>query len=312
MVPPIRSEQRCRSSSVMRRRTRRRTDALLCLALGLVAGTLNCGKRGYVAPKPSHPLRFYDADGFRTAVHRAARFEPRVRSSVLGGVVPHHLPASYLMARLFRTVARGRKPSTVVVLAPNHRHRGVARILTSRYAWETPSGLLLPDDDLIRALVQQEVAVVEDSVFAAEHSIGALVPFVKFYLPETRIAPILLGPLGERETRRLATVLASATSHDGLLVASVDFSHHLSRRQADAKDRETLDLIRSCDVTHLLTLDDHHTDCPAALATLLLVMRQRGAVQMHVWGHDNSGAILNNDTTPSTGYYCLAFTERDR
>ena len=260
-------------------------------------------------PHASYPLRFYQAERFRRAVRAAAKVPPAAAAPGARGVVPHQLPGSPLIARLFAAAARGRHPSVVVVLAPNHRLRGAGRLLVSDHDWETPFGLLRADREMARALDESGAARMGPEPFAAEHSVGVLVPFVQHYLPEARVLPVLLGHPDAPAVRRLVHVLDSLLPPDTLVVASVDFSHYLPRRQSDAKDRETLEWLRAFDLDRLFRARPDHADCPEALVALLLLMQRRGSGRMHVWGHDNSGALAHDDHGPTTGYYCLAFTQ---
>jgi AmmeMemoRadiSam system protein B len=307
----LRSTIRKGAAAIAPRSARWALALMSCLVIVAAVAARSHGTSRYVSPQPSHPLRFYDAHRFRIAVRQAAQWQqPSLHGRALGGVVPHHLPASYLVARFFHAVARQRQPATIIVIGPNHRQCGGGPMLTTRCTWETPFGLLRPNQDMIEHLVQREVVRVEDPIFAQEHSIATLVPFIKFYLPQTRIVPILIDRLDARQVRRLANGLAAAAPGDALLVASVDFSHYLPRRQAEQKDRRTLALVRDFDTTRLLPLDSDYLDCPGALAALMLVMQQRGATHVLVWGHDNSGAMVGDDAMPTTGYYCLAFAPR--
>ena len=92
-------------------------------------------------------------------------------------------------------------------------------------------------------------------------------------------------------------------------MASVDFSHYLTGREAKNKDAQTLMHMRNFDYPTLFRLGDDHPDSPASLAMAFRHAENRGIKEFRVLDHTNSGFIMNNDLMETTSYFTLVFTE---
>src|SRR3989338_5525038 len=88
--------------------------------------------------------------------------------SIKGIVVNHHLLAADLIAKTLLT-ASGSQPSTIVLISPNHRSLGKNNIITSRYNWKTPYGIITTDQKFVDALSVNGPASVEEKPFETEH-----------------------------------------------------------------------------------------------------------------------------------------------
>ncbi|HRR05484.1 MAG TPA: AmmeMemoRadiSam system protein B [Candidatus Woesebacteria bacterium] len=65
-------------------------------------------------------------------------------------------------------------------------------MLTSLFSWETPFGQIFPDELIIKGLLTENLAEVNEEVLKKEYVIGALLPFLKFYLPEITAVPLII------------------------------------------------------------------------------------------------------------------------
>lgn len=273
------------------------------------------------APRPAgpsqvHPDRFFIAEQFHAGL-RAAR-DGRVpgalpeggvpeRTPLTGGLVPHHLVAGALISDFFLDLAR-KPPSTVILVGPNHDNRG-ARFATSLLGWATPFGTVLPDRPLIDRLVRDGWLVVDDEALAPEHSVGGLMPYVRYHLPKARVVPIILhGNVSLEEVERLAAALMPEVERGAAtLVASVDFSHYLTRAKAEERDRETWRAIFGHDMPALMRMGNDHLDSPASLALLLAAMRRLDAHGPFLTANTNSGRLMGSDFAETTSYLLLKY-----
>lgn len=247
------------------------------------------------------PVWFWEGLG-----QAAAQSGSRPPGALVGGVVPHHQVAGALLSGFFRQLEAD-PPQTLVLVGPNHKNEG-ARIATSRRPWQTDFGVVDVDADLIDRLVAQRLVTEDDQALALEHSMGALMPYVRYHLPGARVVPLVLHHgVTPAEAAALAAALAPWIDGRRVLVASVDFSHYLTRAEAAAKDRQTLAAIKNNDLAALFGMGDDHLDSPAALAVLLLTMGQLQASGPHLAGHTNSGYIMNNAVMETTSYMVLAY-----
>ena len=257
-------------------------------------------------PHPAHPsfvTRQEMADALATA--RPGTVEGGHQVS---GVIPHHLVAGHLIASYFAGLAE-QKPELIIIAGPNHENRG-GKVITGFYDWQTPDGLVKTEKSVVEGLLDSHLAVQDEEALAGEHSIGSLVPFVRHYLPEARIIPIILHHgVTLSEVDKLLTGLNPYLDEKTVLVASVDFSHYLTRREAEAKDSQTLIHMRNFDYGALFRLGDDHLDSPACLALAFRRAEDQGLGDFQVIDHTNSGIIMNNDLMETTSYFNLVFAK---
>lgn len=232
-----------------------------------------------------------------------------VSGKVVGGVVPHHLLAANMIAEFFSALAQ-RPPDTLVIVGPNHRRIGLNGLHTSTLDWVTPFGVLETDSALTASLMEELKASQNDALMELEHSISSLVPYIKYYLPETKIVPILLhGNYSLDDSRKLGEFISQAMKDDeGIsLIASIDFSHYLDTDAADRMDAITLNAIESRDTLSLIKMNNDNLDSPPSILTLLSAMDNICAAGPHVIGHDNSYGITGSSADYTTSYYTMLF-----
>ena len=185
-------------------------------------------------------------DLFLRAIHRSnAKSDPRASGHISGGIVTHHFLASELMVEYFETLAGSVKPQRVIIIGPDHSGRVPKGLAISDLKWKTPFGYLQPDRKAIHAIWKR--LGLKDSnpeYFFGEHSIGILVPFVKYYFPYAKIVPVIVGEgisrdslerlvraLGEVSDEEKVKLLAGAKA---LIVASEDEDFGITAVEAQA------------------------------------------------------------------------------
>lgn len=235
---------------------------------------------------------------------KAARQEGKVRSAV----VPHHLVAGGLIANVMETLAR-QEPSLIILVGPNHFNKG-GKIITGFYGWQTPEGIVQAEGKAVRHLLEKGLAVKDEEVLSHEHSIGALTPLLRHYLPEAKIVPVILHhDVGLPEVDGLLKALEPFLDEKTVLISSVDFSHYLTRSEAQAKDRETIKYMKNFDYPTLFRLGNDYLDSPASLAAAFRLAEKKGLKEFTVLDNTNSGVILQNDFIETTSYFTLVFTD---
>ena len=225
----------------------------------------------------------------------------------LGGVVPHHLVAGRLIVD-FMEALEEQKPELIVIIGPNHHNLG-GKIISGLYDWQTPEGLVRTDEEIVQALLDEKLAVRDEEVLAQEHSIGNIVPFVRHFTSEARIVPVILHhDVSLEEVNLLLDALQPFMEKEkGLLLASVDFSHYLTREQAEEKDKYTLQVMKDFDYTTLFHLNNDYLDSPPSLAAIFRYAERKDISGFEVLGNTNSGEIMKNDVMETTSYFTLVF-----
>ncbi|MGC8908097.1 MAG: AmmeMemoRadiSam system protein B [Desulfomonilaceae bacterium] len=147
--------------------------------------------------------------------------------SWLGGVAPH---AGWDFsgrgaARVFGAIASGTKPDCVVVYGGHlsgHDHP----IVYTESAWETPLGPLSTESTIVNELLSSRVVQPVPYGFA-DNTVEVLVPFVRFFFPESSLVAVH-SPASERAISlgmALATMLASHTL-SAVFIGSADLTHY--------------------------------------------------------------------------------------
>jgi len=264
------------------------------------------------ASEGAQPNAFYDSEHFYRGLREVqASPGPPATGTLLGGVVPHHILAGAMFSHFFVALEQ-HPPKTVVVVGPNHENRG-DRIITGRRGWNTDFGVVESDRTLVNRLVAGGLAHLDENALSTEHSVGALMPYLKYHAPQARVVPIIVHKdVSLTEMRRLADLLAPLLGPDCVLVASIDFSHYLTRAEAEAKDVTTLRVIRDFNIPALQEMGPDHIDSPASLGLLMLAMQQQGISQPELVAHTNSGVIIGSDLIETTSYFTFTYRRPER
>jgi AmmeMemoRadiSam system protein B len=234
-----------------------------------------------------------------------------LQGQIIGGVVPHHLVAGNLIARFMENLAQN-NPEVIVLVGPNHYNLG-AKVISGYYDWQTPEGIVKTDKQIVKELLESGLASENEEVMANEHSIGAVVPFIEHFLPDANIVPLILHhDVSLEEVDKILAMLNTYWDEKVVFIGSVDFSHYLSRQEAQEKDEYTLQVMRDFDYEKLYGMSSDYLDSPASLALVFRNAERRGIMDFHVLDNTNSGIILKNDMIETTSYFTLMFEEKMR
>jgi len=266
------------------------------------------------------PCLYYNRNDFLKSVSSALRtletdFAPAgAKRSILvaaGGVVPHHLLARDMIASFFSAVSKAAPDAeTVFVLGPNHNRAGSRRVHTGTWSWETDFGLLEADTDAACHIAAASGAGADFDLLRIEHSVAALAPYIKYFMPSAKIVPMLLhGDLSIEESENLARAIFEAgRGKSWIAVASIDFSHYLAAEEADRMDEITLKAVIDRNFFALSRMGNDNLDCPPAMIALLKLMELEGADGPRVIGHSNSARIAGlSDGSGVTSYFAMIF-----
>jgi len=260
-----------------------------------------------VFDRPAHPLVFFDKDTFYAGVEKAKSEDREFADHISGGIIPHDLLPCYIIADFFSRLSK-QKPRTIVLLGPNHYERGDYTVLSSLYGWETPFGIIEPNGQVIQELVKIKLAQIDEDVLSKDQAVAGIMPFIKYYLPNTKVVPLLLsGFMTEVDTQILSSSLKNYLNKDTVIIATVDFSHYLTSQQAQEKDKTTLELLKNFDYRQLLSLNNDYLDSPSSIVVLLMAMQTLGAAKMELLYHTNSGEIQKNNSIEATSYFSIAY-----
>ena len=109
-----------------------------------------------------------------TYFHNPEKFPVHTKVTRISGiVVPHHDLVKKQRQALFVEMAERfsimGKPKTVILISPNHFNAGRANVQTNSQIWDTFDGEILPQTDVIDALIASKAANNEPKSFNNEH-----------------------------------------------------------------------------------------------------------------------------------------------
>lgn len=181
-------------------------------------------------------------------------------------------------------------------------------MLTGNLTWQTPYGTVAADYALVRSLTDGGITEDTQEVVVQDPAMAELMPFIRYYLPDVQVVPVLLSGYMHREAiQKLANQLSTYVTSDTVVVASVDFSHYLTSAEAKERDAKTLQFMNNFDYAQILSLNSEYTDSPPAIVALLMIMQNVDATSMEVLHHTNSGELLGDDTVETTSYFCVVY-----
>lgn len=282
---------------------------LLCCVLTLLIGcSRDIKTRERVEVISTHPS-FVTEKELNSILKEKSEKISYVEGRVVSTVVPHHLVAGHLIVKAVKRLIP-QQPEVLILVGPNHFNKG-GRIITGLNGWRTPTGVMNVQSDIVKFLLQRGFAVRDEETLSMEHSIGALVPLLKYYLPEAKVVPIVLHyDVKLEEVEVLLQSLEPFLDDKAVVISSVDFSHYLTRSQAQAKDQETLRHMKNFDYPTIFRLGNDYLDSPASLAASFRLAEKRGIKEFTLLENTNSGIILQNDFIETTSYFTLVFTDK--
>ncbi|MDO8667664.1 MAG: AmmeMemoRadiSam system protein B [bacterium] len=248
---------------------------------------------------------FYNREQFFSAIKKADEIIPQ--SDVYAIIVPHHLVGADIIAELIK-IASGRQINTVVVIGPNHENVGREPLASAPVNWQTPEGDLPANVKLEELFLTDNRLQPNPSALEKEHSVGAIMPFIKHYWPQAQVLPIVLSSYaGKAGAEKLSDWLKSRLGKNCLVIFSLDFSHYLTKGEADLKDEETKNLIENFLIDKIYNLNNDYLDSPAGLATAML-LAQKSGLKVSFIRHSNSFDYAISKPAATTSYFGIAFT----
>lgn len=244
----------------------------------------------------------YDSKSFLPAIASVKKIDNQTPNKII--VIPHHLTASPLIAQGIYSLIGKSNPNTILIFSPNHSDIGNCDIVTSTESWSTPFGTIEVDKDLQSQIFSSHTICYDDTVFPAEHGIAGLLPFIKYYLPNTKIIPFSLKKyIDQPNLQRFISSLITLDTPKISYISSIDFSHGLSLDKSQIKDAETTKLISEKDITQIQKLTQENVDSPASLIIAIKLVESLGG-ELKIIDHKNS-SFYNNNIESVTTYFFL-------
>ncbi|MCL2415539.1 MAG: AmmeMemoRadiSam system protein B [Defluviitaleaceae bacterium] len=256
-----------------------------------------------IRTEPKHAIININHELFNHSLANPRRGE--INGFIRAGIVPHHTTAATLISGFFSQAADfADYYDLVIILAPNHS-ADLADVVLSYRDWDIGEGVFTNRDfinDLSNA--QNINTAISHEHLELDHSASVLIPYIHHYLPNTKVAPILLNrSLSFEGTINLFDWIADwidESEKNILLVASIDFSHFLTSAESAERDSVTANAILNKDYFLIHTMDDSYLDSPASLIIFLKYLEHIGVEPQTVVNTDASeflGFALDETTS---------------
>ena len=206
---------------------------LLILELGAAAAS---------EPPPRFVAMYGDPTVFEQAL--AKEFATLPVGHRVTGITVLSPPRGGRLDRARLPLCFGRSYERIILLSPDHFRRSRLPFATTRGTFETVFGDVACDETAVGSLLAACPKVEESALFAKEHGVHAVLPFVAKFFPTAKIVPVALRIDSKREDwLALADALAPLVDSKTLIVQSTDFSHYLSLGEARRHDQQTMNTL---------------------------------------------------------------------
>lgn len=233
-------------------------------------------------------------------------YQDLIPEKIYGGVVSHHLLAKENIAQFFAEL-RSQPVETVVLIGPNHFSVGKDKMTISLQDFETPYGRIEVNKKVAEDLLKSDIVKVNEEPFVAEHSIAALTPYIAYNFPDAQIVPIILRhDVSRPQLDDLVKNLEKVLPENSVVIASVDFSHHLNRIATEFHDVASVSAIKDFDFERIFNLE---IDSPASIYTLLKYLEKKDAKNITYKNLNSTDFTGSLDTTDATSYVFAHFTQ---
>jgi len=246
-------------------------------------------------------------------LHQSAAFDLEIKKNpgtlaekktIYATIMPHHLVASSLINQNLALAAKNSEIKKIIILSPNH-FLAPKKAFTSDGNWQTKYGLLESDTDLIKQIVELNLAQIDYLAMEKEHGIFDLLPYIKFYFPNAQIVPLVISEnLSFDEADKLSDFFKQKLGEDTLLILSADFSHYLPKIVADFHDQASMAALNNFDYDFIRQMD---IDNPVSLYVLLKYLEKQHAQRFVLLDNKNSQDFMANEMLEQTTSYVSGY-----
>jgi AmmeMemoRadiSam system protein B len=241
----------------------------------------------------------YSKDDGLYGVNSTNNLEQKFTDTVFGGIVSHHLLANIDIANFFYEFS-DQEVDRVIIIGPNHFYPTTFPSLSTTYDYDTPFGEVRLDNEFIEGLRSEKLVQIDEGIVDTEHAISSLVPYVAYYLPDAEVVPIILTRNTPDELLKgLSDYFKKYSTKNTIVVASVDFSHHLYSNVSALHDLRSVSAIKSFDIESLSELE---IDSPQSISVLLQYLDAIGANDISIWRQDAASIFNEYDIDDVTSY----------
>ncbi len=241
----------------------------------------------------------------------------KLNTSASAGVVPHHLLAESIIEDFFGYFSAHAKPETIILLSPDHFSAGNVvgnSFITVQTEEQEELGGIRINNTLIKNLSlsleskkdNKNNLVFNNASVNLDHGITNLLPFIKKYFPESKLAPFLIpANISLQEAENFAEALNSLALEKSIVIASVDFSHYLPLNAAQFHDTKSIRTLVNFEKSNFENIE---VDSWQALFIARAFADFRNKNYPQIIAHLNSADFSKDpSTSETTSYFSVVF-----
>lgn len=228
------------------------------------------------------------------------------KSEIIGGIVPHHDLVNKEIERFWNQIKSTSSVDTLIIIGPDHRQLAREKIVTTLRATSFQNGTAL-NTSFINSLIKSGAVKEDDDIFINEYSIQIHIPFIRQFLPQAAIIPILIGEDATTEdTKKLSEeiLLLSLQNKIGI-VGSIDFSHYKKFLDAEKFDQESIIAIQKSNIEAINSFGSEHVDSRNTLIAVIMTLCPASNCTWDILYHGNSSQYAPFNPNYTTSYYSL-------
>jgi AmmeMemoRadiSam system protein B len=257
--------------------------------------------------KTAHAGTFYPrfADQITSLLQKWIDEDPAANETerCLGLLLPH---AGYIYSGKCATWGMAsiahENVDSFIILHPSHQGMHFDFSLSPYLEYETPLGNLALDADLYKALspcAQQNIAL---DYHALEHSMEIQLPLIRYFFPDAKICPVMIGNQIPAVASDLAATLYDLVYKSArriMILVSSDLSHYHPAKRAEEMDQRVARHFLALDAGALWK-DDQHGLLEACgiggIMTLLMMAQRYTSPTARVIHYTHSGESSGNNS----------------
>jgi hypothetical protein len=229
--------------------------------------------------------------------------------NIIGCVVPHagYVYSGPVAAHVYHSLAKQRKPETIVIVCPNHTGRG-SGVAVSKEDWKTPLGVVKNDNEFVDKLWKCGLIDLDEVAHSAEHSLEVQLPFLQYIYGDFNLVPICIG-IQDLETAYEVSECLIKVGKEFLIIASSDFTHYEPYESAKNKDATAISYITKLDEKKFMQVvyEKNISICGyGPIAICICVAKKLGATKGELLKYATSGDVTG-DRSSVVGYAGIVF-----
>jgi len=233
---------------------------------------------------------------------------------VIAGISPHagYTYSGPVSAHLYNVIKYSQQADTYIIIGPNHTGQGAPISISGAEAWATPLGQVKINNQIAQDLVDETGIIdIEEISHLYEHSIETQLPFIQHVQKKKfDIVPICMARHEMQTAKELGEAIAKVCANKKVtVIASTDFSHYVTQKQAETRDFEAIKEIETMNIfgfNQVLQTKQPSICGPGPIMTTMSFARKQGAQAGHLLKYATSGDSTG-DKMKVVGYASMLF-----